>query len=50
MLIYHGTTPLPGTDRWNKLSEQVQKQIYADYAEINHMAGVTSGLPRLQRI
>jgi hypothetical protein len=45
MLIYHGTTPLPGTDRWNKLSERVHKQIYADYAEINQMAGVTSGLP-----
>ena len=33
MLIYQGTTPLPGTDRWNDLPETDQKAIYADSIE-----------------
>jgi hypothetical protein len=45
LLIYQGTTPLPGSDRWNALSEAEQKAIYADYAELNKTAGVTQGLP-----
>jgi hypothetical protein len=45
LLIYQGTTPLPGSDRWNALSEAEQKQIYADYAELNRTAGITQGLP-----
>ena len=45
LLIYQGTTPLPGSDRWKALSDAEQKTIYADYAEINKTAGVTPGLP-----
>ena len=45
LLIYQGTTPLPGSDRWKGLPEAEQKKIYADYAEINKTAGVTPGLP-----
>jgi len=30
MLIYQGTTPLPGTEEWNALPEEEQKRIYAD--------------------
>jgi len=45
LLIYQGTTPLPGSDRWKPLSEAEQKQIYADYAELNKTAGITPGLP-----
>src|SRR5438067_2458562 len=45
LLVYQGSTPLPGTDRWKPLSEAEQKQIYADYAELNKTAGVTPGLP-----
>jgi hypothetical protein len=45
LLIYQGTTPLPGSDRWKALSEAEQKQIYADYAELNKAAGMTPGLP-----
>ena len=30
LLIYQGTTPLPGTDRWQALPEAEQKAIYAD--------------------
>jgi hypothetical protein len=45
MLVYQGTTPLPGSDRWQALSEQEQKAIYADYAELNKTEGVAPGLP-----
>src|SRR5437899_9178598 len=45
LLIYQGTTPLPGTERWKPLSDAEQKQIYADYAEVNKTAGLTAGLP-----
>ena len=45
LLVYQGTTPLPGTDRWKKLSADEQKQIYADYAELNKAPGMTPGLP-----
>ncbi|MEA2828168.1 MAG: hypothetical protein QOG43_2607 [Actinomycetota bacterium] len=45
LLIYQGTTPLPGTDAWEALSDVEQKQIYADYGALNHSPGVTPGLP-----
>ncbi|HEY3785233.1 MAG TPA: YciI family protein [Steroidobacteraceae bacterium] len=45
LLIYQGTTPLPGSDAWTALPEKEQKAIYADYAEINKLPGVTLGLP-----
>ena len=45
LMIYQGTTPLPGSDRWQGLSEAEQKAIYADYAELNKTKGVAPGLP-----
>jgi hypothetical protein len=45
MLIYQGTTPLPGTPEWETLSEDEQKTVYADYAALNKTEGVTPGLP-----
>jgi hypothetical protein len=45
LMVYQGTTPLPGSDRWQSLSEAEQKAIYADYAELNKTAGVAPGLP-----
>ena len=45
LLVYQGTTPLPGSDRWKALSPTDQRQIYADYAELNQASGVTPGLP-----
>jgi hypothetical protein len=45
LLIYQGSTPLPGSDRWQALSEAEQKAIYADYAELNRTAGVAAGPP-----
>ena len=45
MLIYQGTTPLPGTDDWAALPEEEQQKVYADYGAINQTEGVTPGLP-----
>lgn len=46
LLIYQGPNPpIPGSDRWNSLSEAEQKRIYADYAELNQTPGMTAGLP-----
>jgi hypothetical protein len=45
LLVYQGSTPLPGSDNWNALSETEQKSIYADYAELNKTPGITQGLP-----
>lgn len=45
LLVYQGTTPLPGTERWKALPAAEQKQIYADYAELNETPGMTAGLP-----
>jgi len=44
-LIYQGSTPLPGTDAWNALSEAEQHQIYKDYGAFNQTPGLTPGLP-----
>lgn len=45
LLIYQGTTPLPGSDAWNAMSEAEQKAIYAAYAELGNTPGMTPGLP-----
>jgi hypothetical protein len=41
LLIHQGDTPLPGTEEWDRLSEDEQKQVYADYQAVNQMPGVT---------
>jgi hypothetical protein len=45
MLIYQGDTPLPGTPEWDRLPEDEQKAIYADYGALNKTPGVEPGLP-----
>jgi hypothetical protein len=45
LLVYQGSTPLPGSDRWQALSEAEQKAIYTDYAELNKTPGIAPGLP-----
>ena len=45
LLVYQGSTPLPGSERWQTLPEAEQKKIYADYAELNQTDGITVGLP-----
>ena len=43
LLIHQGTTPLPGTEEWDRLSEDEQKAVYADYQGINQTPGVSPG-------
>src|SRR5947207_14228299 len=45
LLVYQGCTPLPGSDRWQALSEAEKKQIYEDYSELNKADGMSAGLP-----
>jgi hypothetical protein len=45
LLIYQGTTPLPGSEAWKAVPEVEQKAIYADYAALNQAPGITPGLP-----
>ena len=46
LMIYHGPSPvLPGTPRWQGIPDAEQKQIYADYAELGRIPGVTPGMP-----
>ena len=43
LLIHHGDTPTPGTPEWDVLSEDEQRQVYADYQALNATPGVTPG-------
>jgi hypothetical protein len=43
LLIHQGTTPLPGTDAWNDLSQEEQGKVYAAYQAINQAPGFTPG-------
>jgi hypothetical protein len=43
LLIHQGTTPYPGTDAWEKLSQEEKGAVYAAYQEINETPGFTSG-------
>jgi hypothetical protein len=43
LLIHQGTTPLPGTEAWDALSQEEQGKVYAAYGEINKTPGVTPG-------
>jgi len=44
LLIYQGSTPLPGSDEWERLSDQEKQSVYADYQTLNQTEGVTPGL------
>jgi hypothetical protein len=45
MLIHQGDTPTPhDPEAWAELSEEEQKQIFADYQALNQTPGVTPGL------
>jgi hypothetical protein len=43
LLIHQGTTPVPGTDAWEALSEDERNRIPADYQAVNSTPGVTPG-------
>jgi hypothetical protein len=44
LLIQQGDTPTPGSEGWNRLSEDEQKTVYTDYQAINETPGITPGL------
>jgi hypothetical protein len=44
LLINQGETPTPGSPEWERLSEDEQKAVYADYQAINETAGVSPGV------
>jgi len=45
LLIHQGDAPTPrDAEAWARLSEDEQKQVYADYGAINQTPGVTPGL------
>jgi hypothetical protein len=43
LLIYQGTTPLPGTPEWDALPREEQGAVYAAYKALNETPGVTPG-------
>jgi hypothetical protein len=47
LLIHQGSTPTPGSDAWNALTEDEQKQVYEDYQALNQTPGVTPNDARL---
>jgi hypothetical protein len=48
LLIHQGETPTPDDpEAWGKLSEEEQKQVFADYQAINQTPGVTPSDVRL---
>jgi hypothetical protein len=44
LLIQQGDTPTPGSDEWDRLSEDEQKAVYASYQAINETDGVSPGV------
>jgi hypothetical protein len=44
LLIHQGDTPLPGSPEWDRLSQDEQKAVYADYQAIDETPGVTPGV------
>jgi hypothetical protein len=44
LLIHQGTTPLPGSDEWDRLSQDEQNAVYAAYQTVNQTAGFTPGV------
>jgi hypothetical protein len=44
LLIHQGTTPTPGSDAWNELSQEEQNEVYRDYQAVNETPGFTPGV------
>jgi hypothetical protein len=43
LLIHQGTTPLPGTDAWERLSDEERGAVFAGYQAVNETPGMTPG-------
>ena len=48
LLIYQGSTPLPGTPEWDALSQEQQGGVYAAYQALNQTPGFTPGDAQMQ--
>jgi hypothetical protein len=44
LLIHQGSTPLPGTEEWDSLSDEEKGAVYADYQAINQTPGASPGV------
>jgi hypothetical protein len=44
LLIHQGSTPLPGSDEWESLSEDEKGAVYGAYKALNETPGVSPGL------
>jgi hypothetical protein len=44
LLIHQADTPTPGSEEWERLSEDEQNAVYAGYKGINETPGVSPGL------
>ena len=44
LLIHQGTTPVPGTEAWEALSDDEKNGVYAAYKALNKTPGFTPGL------
>ena len=43
LLIHHGSTPVPGNEAWDALSNEEKGAIYAAYKALRETPGVTPG-------
>jgi hypothetical protein len=43
LLIHQGDTPLPGSEEWERLSDEEKGAVYAAYKQINETPGATPG-------
>jgi hypothetical protein len=43
LLIHQGSTPLPGSDEWNRLSEEEKGAVFSAYKGVNETPGVSPG-------
>ena len=46
LMIYQGSTPLPGTPEWEQLSAEQQGAVYAGYKAVNETPGMTRRRPQ----
>jgi hypothetical protein len=44
LLIHQGSTPLPGSDAWERLSEDEKGAVYGAYKALNETPGFTPGV------
>ena len=43
LLIHQGTTPLPGSEEWERLSDEEKGTVYGAYKAVNETPGVSPG-------